>query len=145
MGSGGVVFKARTVLDLYSTLPFLFFSRPQAYEGSRQVAPGIWGWSPGFTGSRPSLSPRTAKKSRGRGPALGTSKRGSGDRGGRASGYSPGAGSAATLAQQPGFPRRGCVRRGEAPGENPAGPSADTAQVTQCWYHRLHPFPCLKL
>lgn len=56
---------------------------------------------------------------------------------GRASGYSPSAGPAATLAQRPGPPRHGSTCHGEAPGEPPAGPSAGTTQVTQGRHHRL--------
>ena len=64
---------------------------------------------------------------------------------GRASGSSPSAGFAATLAQRPGPPQRRPARRGEAPGETPAGPSAGTAQVTQRGNHRLQPLPCPSL
>lgn len=58
---------------------------------------------------------------------------------GRASSYSPSAGSAATLAQRPGPPQHPPARHGEAPGENPVGSSAGTAQVTQRGHHRRRP------
>lgn len=61
---------------------------------------------------------------------------------GRASGYSPSAGFAATVAQRPGPPQRGPAHCREAPGEAPTGPSAGTAQVTQRENHRPRPLPC---
>lgn len=81
------------------------------------------------------------EQSPGTGPARSTSRM-QRRRRGRASRYSPSAGSAASLVQRPRPPQRGPARRGDAPGEASAGPSAGSAQVTQRGHHRLRPLPC---